>query len=363
MKGKKVFATLFEADDIHLVKDVGMIPRTMAENFGYRSVLVTSHPCNFSEGDFETVVFNRRKSELRNQTLFVRKYAKSIDVLNVYHLRIKSYILIKLYKRRNKRGKTYLKLDMDCDFLQDKNHGKFIKRRLFVKCLKAADVVSAESTEVCRAVEKYSGRRAEYIPDGTYPLTAGEEILKKKKTVLTVGRLGTEQKNAELLAEAFAGADPEGWELRLVGPYTDKFAEYIENLVKGNPSMRGRIRLEGEITDREKLQQIYSEAAVFALPSRWESFGIALAEAAKCGCYLIASDRIPAAKDMIENGRFGEIFKSDDVDALAAAIKRAAVSDAVFGAEAIKERAASAAEKFDWVKICAKLDKLLSGGA
>ena len=50
---------------------------------------------------------------------------------------------------------------------------------------------------------------------------------------------------------------------------------------------------------KAELEELYRKAAVFALPSRWESFGIVLAEALFEGCYLVGSDCIPPLNDLI----------------------------------------------------------------
>ena len=46
-------------------------------------------------------------------------------------------------------------------------------------------------------------------------------------------------------------------------------------------------------------------------------------EAMLCGCPVVASDRLGAARDLIENGRTGFVYPCADVDALAAVLRQA----------------------------------------
>lgn len=74
----------------------------------------------------------------------------------------------------------------------------------------------------------------------------------------------------------------------------------------------------GRLTDRE-LSDRYRRAALFAMPSRQEGFGLVYAEAMWHGLPCIGSDA-DAAQEVIRNGSTGAIVPYGDVDAVATRI-------------------------------------------
>lgn len=155
-----------------------------------------------------------------------------------------------------------------------------------------------------------------YIPNGVWwENNMYIEYNNKSNVLLTVARNGTLQKKTELLLEGFATIADEfpTWKLKLVGTVEKKFKKYIENYFIRNPRLKNRVVFLGEILDRKELQKIYSNAKVFCLTSAYESFGLVTVEALSCGCYVIESD-IPANKNVTQNGKYGSLFKSEDLN-------------------------------------------------
>ena len=67
---------------------------------------------------------------------------------------------------------------------------------------------------------------------------------------------------------------------------------------------------------------IMSESKVLVSPSAcWETFGLAAAEALSDGTPSVVSNA-GALPDVVQDGRFGEVFEAGNAEALAAAIKR-----------------------------------------
>lgn len=68
---------------------------------------------------------------------------------------------------------------------------------------------------------------------------------------------------------------------------------------------------------------VLAAADVFALPSRWEGFGLAAAEAMAAGLPVIGT-KVPGLTELIEDGVSGLLIDSEDTDALMAVINRLA---------------------------------------
>ncbi len=340
------FVTIFTRfKNVHFLKDLGQIPYHMHKDHGCNSIIVTNRNDRNYEG-LEKEVKGLKLHFIKGRGIaYVMRYAKKIDVLNVYHLNLQSFYLLLIFKLLKKPGaKAYLKLDMDdrgFDRLFMKNPVGWIKRRT----MDLADVVSAETRDIYKKLKKVYGGKMIFVTNGYYSLHTGpERRFNKKNEVLTVGLLGTEPKATDVLIKAFvkAAGDRDDWILRLVGPVDKTF-------VNPCPSDR-RVIFEGEITDRAELTKIYEEAKIFAFPSRHESFGIVMLEAADGGDYIISTTGVPAARDIIDVTKEGEIVPVDDVDALADALIRA-MSDEIDYNEKGVRIAGSVFENYEWTKI------------
>jgi len=78
--------------------------------------------------------------------------------------------------------------------------------------------------------------------------------------------------------------------------------------------------------NQSQLPALYSAADVMVLPSGYEPFAVVVNEAMCCGCPVIASDQVGAARDLIAPVRPDFVFPAGDIRALAATL-RAAFAD------------------------------------
>lgn len=360
---KKTFVTLFpkvKNDDYY--RDPCMIPYIMAKDYGFCGRLVYVK----QEEDYSN--FEKFMPELELENIksedaiygYIRENAKSIDVLNVFFLSVKQSLKwIEWYKQFNKNGIAYIKLDMNLiqaeAFVFGKSPKNILKRLLVKKKLSSVDMISAETTEVQTLLESFWKRKVLYIPDGYYDFDGGKvenENVEKKKVILTVGHLGTEAKNTELLLDAYAKSSiNQEYQLHLVGSRTENLEKFLEQYFLVNGELKERIILEGTVTDRNRLNFIYQSAEVFILPSKWESFGIAMLEAAVHGCFLISTDKVPAFADLVTNECNGMCFESDNKEQLINILNKIPDKLNEFDREELKKKA----NEFNWPNICLKI--------
>ena len=362
---KGSFVTIFlSARNVHCYKDVGMIPKTFSTKFGYSSYLVCRGDGEYDHsGDLKIVKIGggRLLSEIR-LLRFLCINAKNIEILNLYHWGRHTYIVGRFYKILNPKGKLYVKCDIDDRGLNVIKCNKNVQQ-IFSKIATIADLISCESVRITNELNQLCISRVKWVPNGFFSTEMDWKPVKKEKIILTVGRLGTEQKATENLVEAFrciAGKNPE-WQLVLVGSMTSDFKKYVSELCNSNEWLKNRIILTGEIRDKLKLGQIYSKASIFALPSRWESFAIVSMEALSHGCYFIGTEGMAPIRDIIINDNLGKIIGIDNIDELSMAITRAIGDERNFGFDMQTERSRYVKINYSWSVICSKIMNLLNG--
>ena len=178
-----------------------------------------------------------------------------------------------------------------------------------IHCPSATGVVSQQLSKYF--LDHY-GAKTTYIPNGVTikPYAPPKEIrkfgLKRNSYVLYVGRL-TPEKDCHILTEAFNGVDT-NLKLVFVGDST-----YTEDYVKRLKRCQSdRILFLGFRTGKV-LQELFSNAYLFVLPSRIEGLSISLLEAMGYGNCVLTSD-IPENLELVEGRGFA--FRTGDVDDL-----------------------------------------------
>jgi glycosyltransferase involved in cell wall biosynthesis len=77
------------------------------------------------------------------------------------------------------------------------------------------------------------------------------------------------------------------WELRIAGRIVDgAYHRRLQKLAR-SPGLQGRVAFLGELSS-ESLAEEYRRAEVFVFPSRYEGYGISLAEAVRAGLPFVA---------------------------------------------------------------------------
>jgi glycosyltransferase involved in cell wall biosynthesis len=220
-----------------------------------------------------------------------------------------------------------------------------------------ANEVIAITNNISDDIKRKFGRTAIVIPNGVEVpnLAETEDVLrkfglKKERYILAVGRFVPE-KGFDYLIDAFiqlqvSNHKPqiEDWKLVIVGnaSYEDRYSMSLKEQAQKN----NNIVLTGFLTGRP-LQEIYSHAGLFVIPSYYEGLPIVLLEAMSYGLSCIASN-ISANKSvgLLSDDR---LFKLGDVNALAAKIRE--FIDKPLTKEERRKMIDIIAEKYNWTKI------------
>jgi len=150
--------------------------------------------------------------------------------------------------------------------------------------LAAAAMIVAPTAAMLRALERHHGpfRDARVVYNGIE--NRREPMEEKQPFVLCAGRLWDEGKNVAALAEAAPGL---AWPVCVAGDARspDGYETEIANV-----TFLGRL-------SHENLARRMRRAAIYALPARYEPFGLSILEAASHGCALVLGD-IPSLREL-----------------------------------------------------------------
>lgn len=345
-----------------LTKNCGIVPYLFHKLYGFHAVMVGT-----KLGDYpalETYVKGLQldflpDASMETEISYVKSHAKDMDVLVLHSAYDFYFPIVKCYRALRPDGKIYLELDANVQWA-DRTEWD---RAVFLEFLQCCDVVGAS----CRRMQKYIGQKwpcvVEYIPNGFYDFSQMDlsvDFTQKENIILTVGRIGTKQKNNELLLEAFAevAMDISDWRIRLVGPVENTFFEYLRSYGLQHPDVIHRVECVGPIRDKKRLMSEYQRAKIFALTSRLEGgTPNVVAEALYGGCYMLTSE-IDASEDITDQGHCGASFPIDGKEDLAHILRRICTSE-----DCLQKGGQHAArygrETFDFLKIVPRLYYLL----
>jgi glycosyltransferase involved in cell wall biosynthesis len=218
------------------------------------------------------------------------------------------------------------------------------------------DAVATDSRHAQQALSRFLGLAPDRVPvvplgaDGRPAPSSAAEIAAvraryrlDKPYVLYVGAF-KRHKNVRGLLAAFAAARDRlpGFKLALVGPSQWAFPELEAEIDR--LGLRDDLAVLGYVPD-DDLLPLYAGAAVYALPSFHEGFGIPVLEAMACGTPVVSS----TASSLPEvAGDAALLVDPHDSSAIAEALVRLA-TDLVL-AEELRRRGRERVEQFTWAK-------------
>jgi glycosyltransferase involved in cell wall biosynthesis len=214
--------------------------------------------------------------------------------------------------------------------------------------MRYSDARIAISGTIVQLIRAKYARDAELIPNGVevHPIRAETDYLvtlgaQPGRYFLNVGRMVPEKRQLDLI-HAFSRAAIPDWKLVLAGKLGD---DRYSDAVRAAAASTAGVILAGYVGG-ESLEQIYSHAGAFVLPSSHEGLPIALLEALSYGLPSLASDIAGNREVGLEPACY---FPLGDIEALAARLAQLAREP--LSAAAAADRRRWTEERYDWERI------------
>lgn len=368
MKKKKNITLIFDSiEEEHFGKDVFLTPYYLGLVLGYSVNIV------YGRTDTNKILSKQRRGVnlhrlcskcLLSRFFYLVCHAWSIDLLMLFHFSYSTLLLGVTYKLLHPSGILYIKGDGLAMLQQEEQLSRSVNWKIKVLCrlirllLKKVDKISIETKDdyehLCKPVfginvkDKVTLMLNGFDEAALKELSIEERTLSQKENIiLTVGRIGSYQKNSEMLLQALKKVELKGWKVVIVGPIEKKetdFDEYISSFFQSNPQLRDSILFTGPIYDKKVLWEWYNRAKVFVLTSRFESFGIVLMEAFRFRDYIF-STKVGFAEEVVSCG-YGDFLNQEDANDLA--VKLQAIIDGHTKLEEVAMPSSLLFEKFSW---------------
>lgn len=349
-----------------ITKDCGLLPYILHKNHNFDAYMV-SYNVQQEVIDYANLWTPGLKfaalenNDIPAQVKFIEERAQDIDLIILYGAYPQFLPMTQIYKQLRPDGKIYLSTDMNIAWADRSPH----THPDYVRFLNNCDVIAAS----CRATQKYLNAKW-HVPVNlirnpfyNFANVSFDNLFERKENIiLTVGRLGTNQKQNHIMMEAFAKVAEElpSWKMRLVGSIQESFKPYMEDYFKRFPHLKDRVIFVGEIYERAELMEEYKRAKIFILTSNMEGFPNVAGEALWSGDFMITS-AIDGRDDMTDFGKCGKVFPIGDIDALAKLFIEVC-NDENLLLHGGKHAAEYAREQFDANHVVARLNYLLYGG-
>ncbi len=357
------FLTFFPGlEDMHIAKDVGMIPYLLWKNHGYDSGILTYNkgPYPRQNNDMRGIKIEfisplvprplraplHRWLVLLEAAPWLARNARRVDVLQLYHMSNDSIILAWIYKHLNPRGVAYMKMDGTL------NASPWLMKHL---CFDLYTVESMDAWKRIRA--QHPELDPMYVPNGVdrSRLPPAIPYREKDNLILHSGRLGDGLKASEIVLDSFfdiAGQYPDA-RLLLLGPMTGEFKKYCEKRIQEH-RLEDRVLMPGYVSNLKALYNYYNRARIIFMPSRRESFCLSLLEAMSLGSVPLTSN-LPIFEELARNT--GETCPVDDREAFTEKLRYMLGHEEEMETRSSLARAVTA--RYDWMNIADFLDAIL----
>lgn len=155
-----------------------------------------------------------------------------------------------------------------------------------------------------------------YVLYNPLALSPVDDLPSKSKTIIAVGRIDAWHcKGFDLLIDAWSKVANRfsDWKLKIVGAGEESSVEFLKNKAR-----EGCVENQFEICSfSHNIEDIYRDASIFVLSSRYEGFGLVLIEAMSQGCACIACDYKGRQRELVKDGRDALVCNAGDVETIA----------------------------------------------
>lgn len=362
---RKRFHCIFPiGQNVHLIKDVGMIPYVLQKEGYYDSCISfyeKAENLSYLKNEVKGLNYKPIKKIFKNDDLnvflFLFSNFRRMDYVMMFHPSFKKILICFLFKMLSfNRLKFYFKLDLDESIFQSD-----VTRKTFVNSCKKklynyTALFTAETKKVNNFLNKGSYYNTEYLTNGFITTKSSNPPVEKENILLTVGRIGSYQKNTEVLLDAITNINLLDWKVIIIGPIEESFIPIVDEFFLSNPSLKQNVYFLGNVSDRAQLEEYYQKSKVFVLTSRYESFGLVLVEALAHGNFLVSSDLLPA-QEISNFGKFGELFPIGDSQKLSSILQN--IIDGKMYLPSKEKTIAYAEENYNWSVLVRRLYELL----
>ena len=226
-------------------------------------------------------------------------------------------------------------------------------------CVKLADEIIVLNKENQQYFEEKYGRKTVLIPNGVdRPEIRAPKLITEKyglegnDYILSLSRL-TREKGIHLLIEAYKKLDTDK-KLVIAGPAsdTDDYVASLKQMAAGDPDI-----IFTDFVSGETLDELYSNAYVYVLPSNLEGMPLSLLEAMAYGNAVVASD-ISEIAEVAEGHAL--LFKMGDSADLKAKLEEL-LKDLQRVEDMQKSSPAYILSKYNWADVAARTVELYKG--
>ena len=352
---KKICHIRFNASDTpaRAFQDCGMFLYTLAKDFNWESTYVfyktRPEETQWNEtflkyvrpvclGETDDLDYKKQVSLAKQ---FIQEHIHEYDAIMLFHYGSTAWKLARLCKKHNPNIVVYVKLDMGIGgFNHFCNNGPFQNLKNWFEKLKSlyVDIFTVETKSYYEELKKTSvfKNRIEYLPNGVSLLDIDLtelDILPKENIVVTVGRLGTYEKNNSLLLNAIKNLPIElvkNWEFLLIGPSTQEFSKEVALFKEKNPAIANCINMTGEINNRNTLYFYLRRAKIICMTSLSESTCISTLEGMYFGTYPVITNYSDFTLDTTNNNKVGCIVENKNINALVSSLKHIMSDDNLY---------------------------------
>lgn len=188
-------------------------------------------------------------------------------------------------------------------------------RKEFIKGLQQSDAAVCLTQKDLNEYQKYNRNTMLIYNPLTIDNTQYSTL--NYKNISFTGRLAFEAKGIDYLIE-IAKKLPKDWTVSIAGRGSKVEEAKFARLIKKN-QLQNKVLYLGPLK-KEQLKKHYLYSSIYLMTSRWEGFGLVLAEAMSFGLPIIAFEQ-NGSNEILQQGKYGILIPNGDVSQMVSKIK------------------------------------------